>query len=52
MYEYHGWITVRETAVDGDDAALVTSGIYGWDEIPDVLTSGRAGHRPVFVLEK
>ncbi|MFE9114053.1 alcohol dehydrogenase catalytic domain-containing protein [Streptomyces collinus] len=31
---------------------LVTSGIHGWDEIPDVLTSGRAGHKPVFVLEK
>ncbi|WP_272923401.1 hypothetical protein [Streptomyces sp. SID5643] len=30
----------------------VTSGIDGWDEIADVLTSGRAGHKPVFVLEK
>ncbi|MCB0923762.1 MAG: alcohol dehydrogenase catalytic domain-containing protein [Mycobacterium sp.] len=29
---------------------LVTSGIYGWDEIPDVLTSGHAGHKPIFVL--
>ncbi|MEH0551577.1 hypothetical protein [Streptomyces sp. B21-101] len=30
---------------------LVTSGIHGWDEIPDEPTSGRAGHKPVFVLE-
>lgn len=29
---------------------LVTSGIYGWDEIPDVLTSDHAGHKPIFVL--
>jgi alcohol dehydrogenase len=30
---------------------LVTSGIYGWDDIPAVLTSGAAGHKPIFVLE-
>jgi alcohol dehydrogenase len=30
---------------------LVTSGVYGWHEIPDVLTSGRPGHKPIFVLE-
>lgn len=30
---------------------LVTSGIYGYHEIPDVLTSDRAGHKPIFVLE-
>ncbi|MFI5501064.1 zinc-binding dehydrogenase [Nocardia asteroides] len=29
---------------------LVTSGIYAWDEIPDVLTSADAGHKPIFVL--
>lgn len=29
---------------------LVTSGVYGWDEIPGVLTSERAGHKPIFVL--
>ncbi len=29
---------------------LVTSGIYEWDEIPDVLTSDHAGHKPIFVL--
>ncbi|MGU3498018.1 zinc-dependent alcohol dehydrogenase [Mycobacterium sp. C31M] len=30
---------------------LVTSGIYAWDELPDVLTSERAGHKPIFVLD-
>ncbi|MBX7433132.1 alcohol dehydrogenase catalytic domain-containing protein [Mycobacterium sp. Y57] len=30
---------------------LVTSGIYEWDEIPDVLTSERPGHKPIFVLD-
>lgn len=30
---------------------LVTSGTYRWDEIPDVLTSDRAGHKPIFVLD-
>ncbi|WP_372443701.1 serine hydrolase domain-containing protein [Streptomyces adelaidensis] len=30
---------------------LVTSSIHDWDEIPDVLTSDRAGHKPIFVLE-
>ncbi|MBB3605686.1 alcohol dehydrogenase [Mycolicibacterium sp. BK556] len=30
---------------------LVTSGVYGWDEIPEVLTSPSAGHKPIFVLE-
>jgi alcohol dehydrogenase len=31
---------------------LVTSGIYQWDELPEVLTSTRAGHKPVFVLNR
>ncbi len=30
---------------------LVTSGIYEWDEIPQVLTAPSAGHKPVFVLD-
>ncbi|MDM7489339.1 alcohol dehydrogenase catalytic domain-containing protein [Rhodococcus sp. CSLK01-03] len=30
---------------------VVTSGIYGWDELPGVLTSENAGHKPIFVLE-
>ncbi|ORW33433.1 zinc-binding alcohol dehydrogenase [Mycobacterium paraense] len=30
---------------------LVTSGIYGWDEIPSVLTSDAPGHKPIFVLD-
>lgn len=30
---------------------LVTSGVYGWDDIPAVLTSGTPGHKPVFVLD-
>jgi alcohol dehydrogenase len=30
---------------------LVTSGIHAWEEIPAVLTSPRAGHKPIFVLE-
>lgn len=30
---------------------LVTSGIYGWDEIPYVLTAEDVGHKPVFVLD-
>jgi alcohol dehydrogenase len=30
---------------------LVTSGVYGWDDIPGVLSSGAAGHKPIFVLE-
>lgn len=30
---------------------VVTSGIYGWDEIPQVLTSERPGHKPIFILE-
>jgi len=30
---------------------LVTSGIYGWDEIPEILTSEHAGHKPIFVLD-
>ncbi|MFJ4934846.1 hypothetical protein ACIP8U_13370 [Streptomyces pseudovenezuelae] len=30
---------------------LVTSGVYGRDEIPGVLTSDRPGHKPIFVLE-
>ncbi|BAV41476.1 zinc-dependent alcohol dehydrogenase [Mycobacterium ulcerans] len=30
---------------------LVTSGIYGWDEMPEVLTSKQAGHKPIFVLD-
>lgn len=29
---------------------LITSGIYEWAEIPDVLTSPEAGHKPIFVL--
>jgi alcohol dehydrogenase len=29
---------------------LVTSGIYGWDDLPAVLTSGTRGHKPFFVL--
>ncbi|MGW2639916.1 hypothetical protein [Streptomyces sp. NPDC001348] len=29
---------------------LVTSSLHAWEEIPDVLTSDRAGHKPVFVL--
>lgn len=29
---------------------LVTSGIYDWDLIPEVLTSGDAGHKPIFTL--
>lgn len=30
---------------------LVTSGIYGWDEIAKVLTSEHPGHKPIFVQE-
>lgn len=30
---------------------VVTSGIYKWDEIPEVLTSTSAGHKPIFVLD-
>jgi alcohol dehydrogenase len=30
---------------------LVTSGIHAWENLPDVLTSDRAGHKPIFVLE-
>lgn len=30
---------------------LVTSGIYEWDEIPEVLTSTHAGHKPIFILD-
>lgn len=30
---------------------LVTSGICGWDEIPEVLVSDLAGHKPIFVLD-
>jgi alcohol dehydrogenase len=30
---------------------VVTSGIYGWDEIPAVLTSDNPGHKPIFVLD-
>ena len=30
---------------------LVTSGIYGWDEIPDILTSPNAGQKPIFLLD-
>lgn len=29
---------------------LVTSGIYPWEQIPDVLTGPDAGHKPIFVL--
>lgn len=31
---------------------LITSGIYHWDEIPEVLTSDHAGHKPIFVLDR
>jgi alcohol dehydrogenase len=31
---------------------LITSGIYGWDEIPEVLTSDHPGHKPIFVLDR
>lgn len=30
---------------------LITSGTYDWAEIPDVLTSGAAGSKPIFILE-
>lgn len=30
---------------------LITSGIYDWAEIPEVLTSGAAGSKPFFVLD-
>ena len=30
---------------------LVTSGIYSWQEIPEILTSADAGHKPIFVLD-
>lgn len=29
---------------------LVTSGIYEWEQIPEVLTSRDAGHKPIFTL--
>lgn len=29
---------------------LVTSGVYDWDQIPEVLTSPNAGHKPIFTL--
>lgn len=29
---------------------LVTSGIYDWNEIPEVLTGLNPGHKPIFVL--
>jgi alcohol dehydrogenase len=29
---------------------LVTSGIYDWEQIPEVLTSANPGHKPIFVL--
>ncbi|MEV6346495.1 alcohol dehydrogenase catalytic domain-containing protein [Actinoplanes sp. NPDC051851] len=29
---------------------LVTSGVYDWDQLPEVLTSPDAGHKPVFTL--
>lgn len=31
---------------------LVTSGVYQWDELPEVLTSANAGHKPIFVLDR
>lgn len=30
---------------------LITSGVYNWDELPDILTSGNPGHKPIFLLE-
>jgi alcohol dehydrogenase len=40
-----------EAVADGTlHPELVTSGIYEWAEIPDVLSSSNAGHKPIFVL--
>ncbi|NMD55934.1 MULTISPECIES: zinc-dependent alcohol dehydrogenase [Tsukamurella] len=42
---------ILEKVADGTlHPELVTSGIYDWDEIPTVLTSGNPGHKPIFVL--
>lgn len=30
---------------------LVTSGIYRWEQIPEILTGPDAGHKPIFVLD-
>lgn len=30
---------------------VVTSGTYDWAEIPDVLSSPKAGSKPIFVLD-
>ncbi|GAB89761.1 zinc-dependent alcohol dehydrogenase [Gordonia rhizosphera] len=30
---------------------LVTSGIYPWEQIPDVLTGPNPGHKPIFILD-
>lgn len=42
---------ILENVVNGKlHPELVTSGIYEWDQIPEILTSDNAGHKPIFVL--
>jgi alcohol dehydrogenase len=42
--------TLRAVADRTLHPELVTSGIYDWEQIPDVLTGPNAGHKPIFVL--
>ena len=42
--------TLRAVADRTLHPELVTSGIYDWEQIPDVLTGPNAGHKPIFGL--
>lgn len=42
---------ILEHVATGDlHPELVTSGVYDWDQLPEVLTSPDAGHKPIFTL--
>lgn len=42
---------VLERVADGIlHPQMITSGVYDWDRLPEVLTSPDAGHKPVFTL--
>jgi alcohol dehydrogenase len=43
---------ILENVVNGNlHPEIVTSGIYDWDQIPEILTSDNPGHKPIFTLD-
>ena len=43
---------ILDNVVNGNlHPEIVTSGIYEWDQIPEVLTSEDPGHKPIFTLD-